>query len=165
MVQSRFIEWDRLDVRVLGSRIVAMARDAMRASGAPVEIERIDFRDGDAEVSGVFRKGIAIPFRFHLRRIGASGRVLRLPIEQMSVAGFLPVPALLFRLAEGFARVQGVAIDPETRTVVVSVERFLPEFVDVEIEDVRIVAGGVHVTLGRGGADLPTRGGGFDGHA
>lgn len=164
MVQERFIEWDRLEVRVLGARIVALAREALRASGAPVELERIDFRDGEAEVSGVFRKGIAVPFRFFLRRIAASGRVLRLPIEQMTVAGFLPVPALLFRLAEGFARVEGMEVDPEQKSVALSVERFLPEFVDVEIEDVRLIPGGVHVTLGRGGADLPMNGG-FDGHA
>ncbi len=165
MVQQRFIEWDRLEVRILGSRIVAMARDAVRASGVPVAIERIDFRDGEAEVSGVFRKGIAVPFRFFLRRIAVSGRVLRFPIEQMTVAGFLPVPALLFRLAEGFARVQGVEIDPEQKTVALSMDRFLPEFVDVEIDGVRMIPGGVHVTLGRGGADLPVGRGGFDGYA
>lgn len=163
-MQQRFIEWDRLDVRVRGARIVALAREKVRASGAPVEIERIEFRDGEAEVAGVFRKGIAVPFRFLLRRIGATGRVLRLPIEQMTVAGFLPVPSLLFRLAEGFARVRGVEIDPEHRTVVVSMDRFLPDFLDVEIESVRLIVDGVHVTLGRGGADLPD-GGGFDGHA
>ncbi len=158
-MNERLIEWDRLDLRVLGTRIVGLAREQIRASGAPVELERIDFRDGDAEIMGTFRKGIAVPFRFHLRRIGAAGRILRLPIEQMTVAGFLPVPSLLFRLAEGFARVEGIEFDPERKTVVVSVDRFLPEFVDVEIEDVRIVAGGVQVTLGRGGADLPDPGG------
>jgi hypothetical protein len=38
-------------------------------------------------------------------------------------------------------------------------DRFLPQFVDVEIEAVRIIQTGVEVTLGRGGADPPGGGG------
>jgi hypothetical protein len=162
-MNQRLVEWDRLELRVLGTRIVGLARDAIRGYRAPVELERIDFREGDAEVVGSVRKGIALPFRFHVRRIDVFGTTLRLPIEQLTVAGFLPVPTFLFRLAEGFGAVDGVTIDPERKTVSVSVDRFLPDFVDVEIEDVRIVAGGVRVTLGRGGADLPAGAGGVHG--
>jgi hypothetical protein len=154
-MSQRLVEWDRLDLRILGSRILGLAGDAIRRSGAPVDLVRIDFREGEAEIDGTFRKGISVPFRFFLRTIAIEGRTIRLPIEQLTVAGFLPVPALLFRLAEGLGAVEGVAIDPERKTVVVSVDRFLPEFVDVEIESVRIVPGGVRVALGRGGADLP----------
>lgn len=154
-MKQRLFEWDRLEVRILGSRIVGLAREAIRGSGAPIELQQVDFGDGDAEISGIVRKGFSVPFRFHLRTISVAGRTLRLPIEQLTVAGFLPVPALLFRLAEEFGTVDGVAIDPEQKTVVVSMDRFLPEFLDIEIEDLRIIRGGVRVTLGRGGADLP----------
>ena len=154
-MNQRLVEWDRLELRILGSRIAGLARDAVLRYRAPLEIDSIDFREGDAEIAGTVRKGISLPFRFHLRTIGVEGRTLLLPIEELTVAGFLPVPMLLFRLAEGLGAVDGVAIDPERKTVVVSVDRFLPQFVDVEIEAVRIIDGGVRVTLGRGGADLP----------
>ncbi|HSN68213.1 MAG TPA: hypothetical protein VLV48_03150 [Thermoanaerobaculia bacterium] len=160
-MKQRLVEWDRLQVRILGSRIAVLAREAVRRSGAPVEIQSVDFRAGDAEIAGTLRKGLALPFSFHLRTIAVEGRTLRLPIEQLTVAGFLPVPTLLFRLAEGFGSMKGVAIDPERKTVIVSVDRFLPEFVDVEIEAVRIIETGVEVTLGRGGADPPGAGGGW----
>ena len=158
-MNQRLVEWDRLQVRILGSRIAVLAREAVRRSGAPVELQSIDFRAGDAEIAGTVRKGISLPFRFHLRTIGVEGRTLRLPIEELTVAGFLPVPTLLFRLAEGLSGVEGVAIDPERKTVIVSMDRFLPQFVDVEIEAVRIIPTGVEVTLGRGGADPPVGGG------
>src|SRR6266511_3062592 len=40
-------------------------------------------------------------------------------------------------------------------TLVFSLDRFLPNFVDAEIQRVWIIDGGLVVTLGRGGADLP----------
>jgi hypothetical protein len=154
-MNQRLVEWDRLDLRILGSRLLGVASDAIRRAGAPVHLQGIDFREGEAEVAGTVRKGISVPFRFFLRTISIEGRTVRLPIEQLTVAGFLPVPALLFRLADGLGAVEGVAIDPERKTVVISVDRFLPRFLDVEIESVRIIQGGVRVALGRGGADLP----------
>jgi hypothetical protein len=41
---------------------------------------------------------------------------------------------------------------------VVSLDRFLPTFVDADIREIRIIDGGLAVTLGEGGADLPPSG-------
>ena len=46
-------------------------------------------------------------------------------------------------------------------TLVLSLDRFLPSFVAADIQKIWIIEGGLAVTLGRGGADLPP--GGMDG--
>ena len=40
-------------------------------------------------------------------------------------------------------------------TFIVSLDRFLPSFIDADIQKIWIIDGGLAVTLGRGGADLP----------
>lgn len=156
MTGNRLVEWDRLEFRVRGERIVPLVRNEIAARRLPLEIDRIAFAAGDLEVTGRVRKGIPVPFRFHLRRIEANGTTVRIPIEDLTVLGFLPVPGLLFRIAESVADVEGVLIDAGTKSILVSVDRFLPPFVDAAIAAVRIVPEGILVTLAGGGADIPT---------
>ena len=48
-----------------------------------------------------------------------------------------------------------ILVNSNPATLVFSLDRFLPNFVDAEIHHVWIIDGGLAVTLGRGGADLP----------
>ena len=155
MNAPRLVEWDRLELKLRGERVLAEARRNLAAKGVPVELDRIDFREGMAVVEGTLRKGMTIPFRFFLERIEAEGRTLRIPIHRPTALGFIPVPGFFFKLAEGFAQADGVTVDAAAKAIVVSLDRFLPSFLDVEINEVGLVAGGVRVTLGAGGADLP----------
>lgn len=159
-MSERLVTWQRLELRLAGQKIARLAREAIAQRRAPVALDSLEFFAGVAEVSATLRKGVAVPFRFRVRNVTIDGRILRIPIEQPTVLGFLPVPSLLFRVAEGFASEEGIAIDPAQKTIEISLDHFLPPFVDAEIESVRFIAGGVEVTLGRGGADLPQNPGG-----
>lgn len=163
MAGDRLVAWDSIELRIRGEKLVGLAREMIAARGVPLEIQAITFREGSAEVAGSFRRGISIPFRFHLRRVETDGLAVRLPIENLTVLGILPVPSLLFHIAEGLAKVDGVRLDPERKTVILSLDRFLPDFLDVEISSIHLVAGGVKLTLGGGGADLPDFSGGAHG--
>lgn len=157
---DRLVTWQRLELHLQGEKIARLARQAIAGKGVPVTLDALEFFAGVAEVSARVRKGLSVPFRFRVREVTADGPVLRIPIEQPTALGFIPIPSLLFRVAEGFAAVDGIAIDPARKTIEISLDHFLPPFVDAEIESVRFIAGGVEVTLGRGGADLPQNPGG-----
>jgi hypothetical protein len=151
----RFIEWDSIDVRVDGEKISAMARAAVKAE--PM-IERIELRftNGLLRVEGSIRKFISVPFTVDITQIITSGTTVRVPLARIS-AGPIPVPALLVgllrdRLPKDLVRYE----DPAT--LVVSLDRFLPPFLSADIQKIWIIDGGLAVTLGRGGADLPAGG-------
>ncbi|MGH9459570.1 MAG: hypothetical protein ACRD2J_18190 [Thermoanaerobaculia bacterium] len=165
MTADRLIQWEQFQFRIRGERLVAVARTILAGKRLPLELDGIDFREGDAEVTGKVRKGIPVPFRFHLREIEARGTTVRVPIEGFTVLGFLPVPGLLFRIADAFTHVDGVAIDAERKAIIISMDRFLPPFVDADLASIRVIGGGILVTLAGGGADVPIPGGGFDGQA
>lgn len=156
---DRLVSWDRLDLRLRGERILAIVRKEIASRRVPVEVRDLRFREGVAELEGVLKKGIAIPFRVVVRRIERAGERVVVLLDDVSVLGFLPVPGFLFKLAEGFAHAEGIAIDPQRPAILVSLDRFLPPFVDLTIDSVRIVDGGVAVALGPGGADPPESGG------
>jgi hypothetical protein len=151
----RFIEWDSLDVRVSGEKIAAMAREMV--AGDPM-IERLDLRftNGLLRVEGSVRKFISVPFSVDITQIVASGTTVRVPLGRIS-AGPIPVPTLLVGLVRSkFPKELVTYEDPAT--LVVSLDRFLPPFVSADIQKIWIIDGGLAVTLGRGGADLPTGG-------
>lgn len=153
----RFIEWDSLEVRVDGERVAAMAKQMIAAE--PM-IERLDLRfaPGLLRVEGVARKFIAIPFSVDITRFETRGTTVRVPLARIS-AGPIPIPTLLV----GLVRKQFPAdiTYEEPSTLVISLDRFLPPFVSADIQKIWIIDGGLAVTLGAGGADLPT--GGIDG--
>lgn len=153
----RFIEWDSLNVRVDGEKIAAMARQMVAAE--PM-IERLDLRfsNGLLRIDGIVRKFIAIPFSVEINRFEPQGTTIRIPLSRIS-AGPIPIPTLLV----GLVRRQfptDISYE-EPSTIVLALDRFLPPFVAADIQEIWIIDGGLAVTLGRGGADLPT--GGFDG--
>jgi hypothetical protein len=148
---KRFIEWDSIDVRVDGGKIAAMAREMVAKD--PM-IERLDLRftNGLLRVEGSVRKFISVPFTVEITRFEAKGTVIKVPLARMT-AGPLPLPTLLVGLIRRkFPSDVGFE---EPATLVLSLDRFLPSFVAADIQKIWIIDGGLAVTLGRGGADLP----------
>lgn len=123
-------------------------------------IERLEllFTNGLLLVKGSVRKIISVPFTVEIPRIEASGTTVRVPLGRIS-AGPIPIPTLLVGLLrKQFPSEIGFE---EPATIVVSLDRFLPSFVAADIQKIWIIDGGLAVSLGRGGADLPP--GGLDG--
>jgi hypothetical protein len=147
------IEWDTLEVRVRGERLNSIA-----AAFIPTQIERLDLRfsNGRLQVSGAVRKFIAVPFTLEIHELPASGMTVRVPVAGASAFGAIPVPRFLFSLFSDKLPRELVRFE-EPATFVISLERFLPEFVSADIQRIWIIDGGLAVTLGRGGADLPSR--------
>jgi hypothetical protein len=151
---KRFIEWDSIDVRVDGEKIAAMAREMV---GRDPMIERLDLRftNGLLRVEGSVRKFISVPFTVEIHRFEAQGTTIRVPLARIT-AGPLPIPTLLV----GFIRRKfpaDVGFE-EPATLILSLDRFLPSFITADIQKIWIIDGGLAVTLGRGGADLPAGG-------
>ena len=152
---KHFIEWDSIDVRVDGAKINAMAREMV--AGDPM-IERLElkFANGLLRVEGSVRKFISVPFSVEVTQMIASGTTVRVPLARIS-AGPIPVPTLLVGLVrDRFPKDLVRYEDPAT--LVMSLDRFLPPFVSADIQKIWIIDGGLAVTLGKGGADLPTGG-------
>lgn len=158
----QFIEWDSLEVRVDGEKLNAMTRD-MLGKADPIERIALRFHNGLLRVEGSIRKFISVPFTVDITEIRASGTTLRVPLRTISAAGF-PIPMLLFGLMKN--RLPKDLVDyEEPATLVMSLDRFLPNFVSADIQKIWIIDGGLAVTLGRGGADLPMPRGGSDGNS
>ena len=151
----RFIEWDSLDVRVAGEKLAAMAREMI--AGDPM-IERLDlkFANGLLRVEGSVRKFFSVPFTVEITRIEAKGTTVRVPLSRIS-AGPIPIPMLLVGLVRDRFPKELVRYE-DPATLVITLDRFLPPFVSADIQKIWIIDGGLAVTLGRGGADLPTGG-------
>jgi hypothetical protein len=155
-----FVQWDQLEIRVDGGKLAAMARQ-MVAGDRTIERLELRFHNGLLRVEGAIRKFISIPFTVDITHFAATGTTLRIPLTRIS-AGPIPVPTLLVGLVrDRFPRELVRYEDPAT--LVVSLDRFLPPFVSADIQKIWIIEGGLAVTLGRGGADLPP--GGTDGSA
>jgi len=147
----RLIEWDTLDVRVDGEKL-----NAMLATFRVDPIERMSIRltNGLMRVDGSIRKFISVPFSIEIAELIAAGTEVRVPVRAASAFGGIPIPRFLFALAkERLPR--GLVRFEEPATFVVSLERFLPQFVSADIQKIWIIEGGLSVTLGKGGADLP----------
>jgi hypothetical protein len=155
-VNRRFVEWDSFDLRVDGEKLNAMVT-AMVGATPPIETMRLRFFNGLLRVEGTVRKFIAVPFTVDIQEIRASGTTVRVPLHAVAAAGF-PIPKLLFGLMRERLPRDLVSYE-EPATLVMSLDRFLPSFVTADIQKIWIIEGGLAVTLGRGGADLPAPGG------
>lgn len=150
-----FIEWDTFDVRVDGAKLSAMARE-MIARDPMIERLELRFSNGLLRVEGTVRKFIAVPFTVDITHIQAKGTTVRVPLARIS-AGPIPIPTLLVGLLRQRLPRDLVTFE-EPATLVMTLDRFLPPFVTADIQNIWIIDGGLAVTLGRGGADLPTGG-------
>jgi hypothetical protein len=151
----RFIAWDELSVRVDGTKLAALVRE--RALVPPIDRIDLHFSDGLLRVEGSLRKFIRVPFAVEIREIVADDNVIRVPLSSASAFGGIPIPQFLFGLIKGRLPADFVRLEPPA-TFVISLDRFLPTFVDADVREIRIVDGGVAVALGAGGADLPPSG-------
>jgi hypothetical protein len=151
----RFIEWDSIDVRVDGAKINAMARE-MIAKDPMIERLELRFSNGLLRVEGSVRKFISVPFSVDITQIVPTGTTVRVPLARIA-AGPIPVPTLLVGLVRDKFPKELVRYE-DPATLVVSLDRFLPPFLSAEIQKIWIIDGGLAVTLGKGGADLPTGG-------
>src|SRR6266511_525115 len=149
----RFVEWDQLEVRINGEKL-----NALIASFRVDPIERLEVRFENAlmRVTGTVRKFVSVPFEVQINEILASGRKVRVPLKSVSAFGAIPIPRFLFGLMRDRLPADLVGYE-DPATLVFSLDRFLPNFIDAEIQRVWIIDGGLAVTLGRGGADLPVR--------
>ena len=147
----RFVEWDQLEVRVDGEKLNAFAQQ-FRVD--PIERLELRFENGLMRVAGSIRKFISVPFEVQIREILAGSRKVRVPLHGASAFGGIPIPKFLFTIVSSQLPAQFVGYE-EPATLVFSLDRFLPNFLDAEIQRVWIIDGGLAVTLGRGGADLP----------
>jgi hypothetical protein len=145
-----FIEWDQLEVRIDGGRLNAMLAP-MRLP--PIERIGLRFFNGLLRVEGSVRKFISVPFTVEITELLPSGTTVRVPLKGATAAGF-PLPLLLFRLFREKLPKDLVTLE-EPATLVVTLDRFLPPFVKTDIQKIWIIDGGLMVTLGHGGADLP----------
>lgn len=146
---KRFIEWDQIEVRVNGDKLNDMARSF---AVPPIESMHLHFQNGLLKVSGSVRKFISVPFSVDINEIQTSGKVVKVPLRNASAFGGIPIPQFLFGLVK--SRLPAVVRYEEPATLVISLDRFLPSFVDAEVQSIWIIDGGLAVTLGRGGADV-----------
>ena len=149
---KRFVEWDSFDVRLDGEKLNAMVR-MMIGQTEPIERVELQFRNGLLRVVGSIRKFISVPFSVDITEIQASGTTVRVPLRGASAAGF-PIPTILFGLLRSRSPKDLVSYE-EPATLVMSLDRFLPPFISADVQKIWIIDGGLAVTLGRGGADLP----------
>jgi hypothetical protein len=157
-----FVEWDSLEVRIDGDKLNGMVR-SMIGRAEPIEKIGLRFSNGLLRVEGIIRKFVAVPFSVEIAEIRASGTTVRVPLRNASAAG-LPIPSILFGLIRNRLPKDLVTYE-EPATLVMSLDRFLPGFVSADIQRIWIIDGGLAVTLGRGGADLPIAKGGSDGNS
>ena len=149
---GHFVEWDSLEVRVDGEKLNAMMQ-SMIGRTEPIERVALRFFNGLLRVEGSIRKFISIPFTVDITEMRATGTTVRVPLRNISAGGF-SIPMILFGLMKSRLPKDLVGFE-EPATLVVSLDRFLPVFVSADIQKIWIIDGGLAVTLGKGGADLP----------
>jgi len=120
----------------------------------PIERMELQFFNGLLRIAGSIRKFISIPFTVDIREIQPIGYTVRVPIASASAFGALPIPQFLFGIVRNRLPADLVRYE-DPATFVIALDRFLPSFIDVDIQKIWIIDGGLAVTLGRGGADLP----------
>jgi hypothetical protein len=147
----RFIEWDTIDLRVSGQKLNELV-GAIRVD--PIERMELHFSNGLLRVEGSVRKFISVPFTIDVCEITAAGTTVRVAVRGAAAFGAIPIPRFLFALFKDRLPRDLVRLE-EPATFVVSLDRFLPPFVSADIQRIWIIDGGLSVTLGRGGADVP----------
>lgn len=148
------VRWEQIDLLVSGERLAEIAGREIAARAIPVTQLTLQFDPGALRADGRLQKGISIPFTVVIDRIDAAGTELRIHLARASAFG-IPLPTILLNIAQQFMPPGDVAFDSATQSFAVRLDRFLPPFVQATIAAVRLIAGGVAVQLGPGGADPP----------
>src|SRR6266511_46082 len=130
---THFIEWDSFDLRVDGDKLNTMMK-SMIGKTEPIEKIELQFLNGVLRVEGAIRKFISVPFSIDVTEIRASGTTVRVPLRNVSAAGF-PIPTILFLLLKNRLPEDFVSYE-EPATLVMSLDRFLPNFVSADIQKI-----------------------------
>ncbi|MEO8217832.1 MAG: hypothetical protein ABI718_12185 [Acidobacteriota bacterium] len=155
MNQERLVQWNGFEVIISGAKIRQLAAAFIRENGVPIQDLNLEFAQDHLAIQGKVQKLFTVPFSLAVRDIVVRGMLVQVPLRDLSAFGFIPVPKLLVSLAPKDGFPEGVTLQSEQMVLSVALDRFLPSFIDVTIEEIRIVAGGVRVRLGSGGADVP----------
>jgi hypothetical protein len=147
----RFIEWDTLELRVSGEKLNELARTMVVD---PIQRLELEFLNGLLRIDGTAKMFLSVPFTVYVSEMEPVGTSVRVPLRAASAFGAIPIPQFLFRFAKDRLPKDLVRFE-EPATFVFALDRFLPPFVSTEIQKIWIIEGGLAVTLGRGGADLP----------
>jgi hypothetical protein len=148
---NHFVEWETLELRVDGARINDLVQ-TMKVP--PIERLSLRFSNGLLRVEGTIRKVINVPFSVDIAEMLAEGTTVRVPVRGAAAFGAIPIPQFLFSIVQAKLPKDLVGFEPPA-TFVLSLDRFLPPFVSADVRKIWIIDGGLLVTLGRGGADLP----------
>ncbi|MGZ4778805.1 MAG: hypothetical protein ACXV5L_06390 [Thermoanaerobaculia bacterium] len=147
----QFIEWDSLDLRVSGEKLNELARSMVVD---PIQRLELHFLNGMLRIDGTAKVFMSVPFTVYVSEMTPSGTSVRVTLRAASAFGAIPIPRFLFRLVKDRLPKDLVRFE-EPATFVFSLDRFLPPFVSTDIQKIWIIDGGLAVSLGRGGADLP----------
>ena len=150
---NHFVEWDSIEVRVNGAKIEAMAQSIV-AAVPEIGSLRLRFANGLLRVEGSIRKFVSVPFTVDITESRAAGTTSRGPLAAISTFAGIPVPRFLVGVLRDKLPRDVVRFE-EPATLVLSLDRFLPTFVSVDLQRIWIIDGGLSLILGRGGADLP----------
>jgi len=153
---DRLVNWESLPLKVSGEKAAALVGQIIETQKTSITSLFLEFREGELLIEGKAKKGMTIPFEVTIREIRADGSTLHVKIHDVSAFG-LPVPAFLGKFLDGIGRDDSLRFDGDTNTFSIDVAKKVPTFVDITFRDVRIVKGGVEITLGPGGTDLPQR--------
>jgi hypothetical protein len=151
---TRLIVWDNLHFRLQGARIAEIVGREIEKMKAPISMLTLQFSEGLLKIDGKIRQAIGIPFTVEIDRIEPLGTTLQIFLRRASAFG-LPLPTFLLGLIRERLAAQEVEYDHPSRSFRVRLDRFLPPFADVQLIDVQLIAGGIAVRLGPGGADPP----------
>jgi hypothetical protein len=154
-VMDNLVEWDSVDLRVRGATLLQIVFDLIQKKQLPISDLRLEFLERELQISARIQKAIPIPVRLTVRRIHAEGMTVYVPLENLATFGIVPIPKALFHMIGDRGLPPGIRLDPATMTLSVSLERFLPPFIDLKIESIRIIPGGLAVHLGTGSAGVP----------
>jgi len=153
-MSERLVQWNSLNLHISGEKASALVGEVIAAKKAPITSLFLEFREGELLVEGKAKKGMSIPFEVIIREIECEGTTVHVKIADVSAFG-LPIPAFLGKFVEGVGRDPSMKFDGNTNTMSIDMAKKMPRFVDVTFESIRIVKGGLDVTLGTGGADVP----------
>jgi hypothetical protein len=147
----RLVEWDTLGVRVSGEKLNVLMR-TIRVD--PIERMELIFLNGLLRIEGSVRKFVSVPFVVEIAELIPSGTTVRVPVRSATAFGGIPIPRFLFTLVKNHLPLEFLRYE-EPATFIVSLDRFLPSFITADVQRIWIIDGGLAVTLGKGGADLP----------
>jgi hypothetical protein len=150
----RLVNWQKIELTLRGERIAALVGEEIRRRAVPITQLTLQFDEGSLLAEGKLQKGFGIPFTVLIRRIDASGHLIRIRLDRTTAFG-IPLPSVLLKIAQTFIPPGEIRWDEASQSFEVRLDRFLPSFIDVDLSEVRLIAGGVSVRLGAGGADPP----------